>query len=150
MGRPTETTMKTNITNIIVRAVALVIVLLPAQALYAQHTSAAAVLSNSLEARGISSVSEYVRVEDRINALASVLRAAHRVYPNFKYVAAYDQGEIDGFIVTGVSDAEVANKLSSCLMQLQVLGDHVRAMNSAYLPVTDEKAARVSKREATR
>jgi hypothetical protein len=77
------------------------------------------------------------------------LRAAHEVYPNFKYVAAYDQGEITGYVITGVSDTEVANKLSSCLMQLQVLGDYVRTMNTAYLPVTEDKAARVSKREAT-
>jgi hypothetical protein len=141
--------MKSILTNIIIRTVALLIVFIPAKAVFAQQTNAAAVLSNTLEIHGISSAAEYVRVEDRIVALATVLRAAHDVYPNFKYNASYDQGEITGFNITGVLNTEVVDKLSSCLMQLQVLGDYARKMNTAYLPVKQVKAVRVSKREAT-
>jgi len=55
-----------------------------------------------------------------------------------------------GFTVTGVSQSSEADKISSNLMELEMLGNAINSMELAYLPLdSDEKlSSRVSKKKA--
>jgi hypothetical protein len=98
----------------------------------------------------IKSQSDYVVAVNSIQTLAGTLYDAHVKYPALAYTHIYNQdGSLMGFNVTGVSKSSEADKISSNLMELELLGNAINNMDLAYLPSDDGKlTSRVSKKEA--
>ena len=98
----------------------------------------------------ITSQTEYTQVVESIQELASKLYEAHVKYPSLAYVHIYNSdGSLMGFNVTGVPQSAEADKISICLMQLELMGNAVNKMDQAYLPSANTKlTSRVSKKKA--
>jgi hypothetical protein len=99
----------------------------------------------------IQSQSDYLVAVNSIHALAGKLYDAHVKYPSLSYTHVYNQdGSLMGFSVTGVSQSIEADKISSSLMELEMLGNAINNMDLAYLPLDgDEKlSSRISKKKA--
>lgn len=117
----------------------------------AQINSASAVLSNNIESYSINSTEDYLNVEQNINALSLKIKQAYAKYPNMNYTASYNNGEIAGFIITGVPNSTVADELSFYLMQIEVLSTVAMNVDEAYLPVVKNgKLSRVSRKDASK
>ncbi len=144
-------TMTRNTLTLIIRTILLSGILAAGVNAYAQYPTASVLLSNNIEHFSINSQDDYVRVEQQINSVAAKLRDAHQKYPNLSYTPLFSDNELTGFIITGVSENHVADELSACLVQLDVLGKAVRAMDPSYLPNVDSnKLSHVSKKDASR
>lgn len=144
-------TMKRNTLTLIIRTILLSGILAAGVNAYAQYPTASVLLSNNIEHFSINSQDDYLRVEQQINSVAAKLRDAHQKYPNLSYTPLFSDSELTGFIITGVSENHVADELSACLVQLDVLGKAVRAMDPGYLPNVDSnKLSHVSKKDASR
>jgi hypothetical protein len=98
----------------------------------------------------ITSKTEYTQVVESIQELAARLYEAHVKYPSLAYAHIYNSdGSLMGFNVTGVPQSAEADKISVCLMQLELLGNAVNKMDQAYLPSSNTKlTSRVSKKKA--
>jgi hypothetical protein len=98
----------------------------------------------------ITSQTEYAQVVESVEELASKLYEAHVKYPALSYTHIYNgDGSLMGFSVTGVPQSAEADKISVCLMQLELLGNAVNEMDQAYIPSSDTKlTSRVSKKKA--
>ena len=98
----------------------------------------------------ITSQAEYAQVAESIEGLASKLFEAHVKYPSLAYTHIYNNsGSLIGFNVTGVPQSAEADKISVCLMQLELLGDAVNQMDLTYLPSSNTKlTSRVNKKKA--
>jgi hypothetical protein len=113
--------------------------------LFGQNTS------NGNDLYSISSQVEYLQTVESIDELAAKLHDAHLKYPQLAYTHVYSgNGSLMGFSVTGVPQSSEADKISVCLMQLELLGSAISQMDQAYLPETknDKLNSRVSKKEA--
>jgi hypothetical protein len=99
----------------------------------------------------ITSQAEYSQVVESIQELATTLYEAHIKYPALSYSHIYNNdGSLLGFSVTGVAQSAEADRISLCLMQLELLGNAVSKMDQAYLPASDGKlTSRVAKKKAT-
>ena len=98
----------------------------------------------------IKSQSDYLVAVNSIQSLAGTLYDAHVKYPALSYTHVYSQdGSLMGFAVTGVSKSSEADKISSNLMELEMLGNAINTMDLAFLPSDDGKlTSRVSKKQA--
>ncbi len=99
----------------------------------------------------INSQAEYTTAVESIQDLATKLYEAHAKYPTLGYSHIYNNdGSLMGFNVTGVPQSAEADKISLCLMQLELLGNAVSQMDQAYLPESDNSklSSRVSKKRA--
>ena len=117
--------------------------------LFAQNPSTHAVSQRY----AIGSQEEYVQVVESIQDLAVKLYFAHQEYPQLMYSQVYNaDGSIMGFNVTGVPKSTEADKIASLLLQLELLGNAVNTMDSAYLPESknEKLSSRVSKKQATK
>jgi hypothetical protein len=146
-----ETIMKTNSPFYLRISVALAVLLISGFTSYAQYPASTMLVSNTVEYYSTNSADDYLRIEQKINTLAKTLQKGHAKYPNFKFIPAYTDGEISGYIVTGVADVSDADKLAICLMQLDMLGNAAREMNEALLPsIPVNELSHVSKKVASR
>lgn len=98
----------------------------------------------------IKSQSDYLVAVNSIQTLAGTLYDAHVKYPALAYTHVYNQdGSLMGFNVSGVAKSSEADKISSNLMELELLGNAINNMDLAYLPSDDEKlTSRVSRKQA--
>src|SRR5688500_17657315 len=98
----------------------------------------------------ITSQAEYAQVVGSVEELASKLYEAHVKYPSLAYAHIYNSdGSLMGFNVTGVPQSAEADKISVCLVQLELLGNAVNNVDHAYLPSSNTKlTSRVSKKRA--
>lgn len=118
---------------------------------YAQFPAASALLSNNIDHYSINSSDDYMRIEEKISSVAGNISDAHQKYPNLKYTPSFTNGQLTGFIITGVSDNVAADELSSNLMLLDQLGQAVNKMDISLLPnIKDNKLSKVSKKDASR
>jgi hypothetical protein len=117
--------------------------------LFAQNTSSQPVAAQQYV---IHSQEEYTLAVESINELAVKLYYAHQKYPKLTYTQVYDSdGSLMGFTVNGVPQSAEADKISSFLVQLEVLGTAVNTMDAVYLPESknEKLTSRVSKKQAT-
>lgn len=114
--------------------------------LFAQNTTS----QNSAARYSIHSQAEYQMAVESIQELANTLYNAHVKYPALAYSHVYNNdGSLMGFTITGVSQSKDADKISSSLMQLEMLGTAVNTMDLAYLPDSNDKlASRIGKKRA--
>lgn len=98
----------------------------------------------------ITSQTEYAQVVESVEELASKLYEAHMKYPSLTYTHIYNSdGTLMGFNVTGVPQSAEADRISVCLVQLELLGNAVNNVDQAYLPSSNTKlTSRVSKKRA--
>jgi hypothetical protein len=132
--------MKTSFRQRVLIAVGISVGLLATLNLFGQSTNSYAIKSQS----------DYLVAVNSIQTIAGTLYEAHVKYPALAYTHVYNQdGSLMGFTVTGVSQASVADKISTSLMELEMLGNAINNMDLAYLPNADEKlTSRVSKKQA--
>lgn len=98
----------------------------------------------------INSQSEYQMAVSSIQDLASKLYSAHVKYPALAYSHVYNNdGSLMGFTVTGVPQSAEADKISSSLMELELLGKAINSMDLAYVPDSKDKlSSKISKKKA--
>jgi hypothetical protein len=135
--------MKTSFRQRVLIAVGISVGLLATLNLFGQNTTASTYT--------IKSQSDYQVAVNSIHTIAGTLYDAHVKYPSLAYTHVYNQdGSLMGFTVTGVSQSSEADKISSNLMELEMLGNAINSMDLAYLPLdSDEKlSSRVSKKKA--
>jgi hypothetical protein len=98
----------------------------------------------------INSTEDFSRLESSISMISERIASAFQSHPNLQYLPSYNEnGEIAGFIVTGVSNSIEANNISSMLMQLEVLGNIAQSADERFYPSEEMNASRVSKKEAS-
>ncbi len=133
--------MKTSFRQRVLIAVGISVGLLATLNLFGQSTS---------NPYTVKSQSDYLVAVNSIQSLAGTLYDAHVKYPALAYTHVYNQdGSLMGFAVTGVSKSSEADKISSSLMELEMLGNAINSMDLAYLPSDDGKlTSRVSKKRA--
>lgn len=134
--------MKTSFRQRVLIAVGISVGLLASLNLFGQNTA------NTFT---INSQSDYKVAVNSIHTIAGELYDAHVKYPSLAYTHVYNQdGSLMGFTVTGVSRSSEADKISSNLMELEMLGNAINNMDLAYLPLdSDEKlTSRISKKKA--
>jgi hypothetical protein len=137
--------MKTTLRHRLIIALGISVGLLLSFNLFGQNSP------NSNELYRINSQVEYLQTVESIDELAAKLYDAHLKYPKLAYTHVYSSnGSLMGFSVTGVPQSGEADKISVCLMQLELLGSAISQMDQAYLPATkNEKLnSRISKKEA--
>lgn len=116
--------------------------------LFGQNT---ATISPVAAQYSINSQVEYLQTVESIQELAAKLYDAHVKYPQLAYTHVYnDDGSLMGFSVTGVTQSTEADRISICLMQLELLGNAVSKMDQANLPTSKNErlSSRVSKKKA--
>ncbi|WP_276373081.1 hypothetical protein [Chryseolinea sp. H1M3-3] len=99
----------------------------------------------------INSQAEYTTAVESIQDLATKLHEAHVKYPTLGYTHIYNNdGSLMGFNITGVPQSAEADKISLCLVQLELLGNAISKMDHAYLPESENSklSSRVSKKRA--
>ena len=143
--------MKNNINKTLTIAFTFGLAIASCLTVNAQINSASAVLSNNVESYSINSTEDYMNVEQNINSLSLKIKEAYAKYPNLNYTPSYNNGEIAGFIITGVPSSAVADELSFYLMQIEVLSTVAMNVDEAYLPVVkNSKLSRVSRKDASK
>ena len=138
-------TMKTTLRHRLIIALGISVGILLSFNLFGQNTP------SGNELYRINSQGEYLQTVESIQELAAKLYDAHLKYPQLSYTHVYSgNGSLMGFSVTGVPQSSEADKISTCLMQLELLGSAISQMDQAYLPAAkNEKLnSRVSKKEA--
>ena len=141
--------MKTSLRQRFLIALGISVGVLLSLNLFAQNTPAA----NTNNLYNINSQVEYLQTVESIEELATKIYDAHVKYPQLAYTHVYSgNGSLMGFSVTGVPQSSEADKISFCLMQLELLGSAVNNMDQAYLPASknDKLNSRVSKKAATK
>ena len=141
--------MTTSLRQRLLIAVGIFASLLASFNLFAQNTSAQPVAGSQYV---INSQEEYAITVESINELAVKLYYAHQKYPKLTYTHVYNNdGSLMGFTVTGVPQSVEADKISTFLVQLEVLGNAINTMDAAYLPESknEKLSSRVSKKQAT-
>ncbi|MEJ7645804.1 MAG: hypothetical protein WKF87_14515 [Chryseolinea sp.] len=114
-------------------------------------TAAVLLSKHNISDYTINSIEDYSRLESSISTISQRLASAYQSHPNLQYLPSYNEnGEIAGFIVTGVSNSIVANDISSMLMQLEVLSEIAQAADEKFYPAAEMGATRVTRKEATR
>ena len=114
--------------------------------------TASLLLSNhNLSDYTINSTEDFSRLEGSISMISHRISSAFESHPNLQYLPSYNEnGEIAGFIITGVSNSTEANDISSMLMQLEVLAKIAQSADEKFYPADEMNAVRVSKKEASR
>ena len=98
----------------------------------------------------IKSTKDYRTAQDSIEGLAYELYTIYQQYPTYSYEHQFDvRGNLIGVTVTGIHDAEMANRAAAYLMQIEVLGEAIRNMDHIYLPesVMPKNFGRLTKKQ---
>jgi hypothetical protein len=114
----------------------------------AQLPTESALISDHHINHSISSTEEFAQVESSINALSHQLCGSFSNYPNLRVIPAFENDELIGFIITGVSDSKEADRISLILLELEQLSKMAKNSDMKFLPVGDMNSSRVSKRES--
>lgn len=114
----------------------------------AQQLTASTVLSNHDINHSISSAAEFAEVESSIKALSVQLRESFSNYPNLRSIPAFDNDELIGFIITGVSDSKEADRISLILLDLELLSEMAMNTDLKYLPAGHQNSSRIRKGES--
>lgn len=113
----------------------------------AQLKTASTLFSNHDINHPISSAEEFAKVESSIKTLSAQLCKSFANYPNLKFIPAFDNDELIGFMITGVSDSKEADRISLILLELELLGGMAKNTDLKYLPVA-YSSSRVSRKES--
>lgn len=114
----------------------------------AQLSNVSALLSSNDVTLNISSEEEFAKVESSIRGLSAELCQSLSIYPNLRFFPAFDNDELIGFIITGVSDSKDADRISLILLELEKLGETAKNADLKYFPDGNKNSGRVSKRES--
>lgn len=120
-----------------------------ATAAYAQLPTASALVSHHDVNHLISSSEEFAQVEASIRELGTELHQLYVKYPNLQFTQTFDNNELAGYVITGVSNSKDADRVSFILMELQSLGELANNVDNQYLRQEQRNAGRVSKRTLT-
>jgi hypothetical protein len=114
-------------------------------------TTAVLLANHTVNDNTINSTDEYLQMEHSVSILSERLNASYQQYPNTQYTPVYDNDQMIGYVVTGVSNTKDANEISYMLMQLEVIGEMINNVDGKFLPVSaNSQSGRVSKRDAIR